>query len=78
MKNAIIVHGMPSKEEYYSSDFPACSNNHWIPWLQKQFIMNDVKADTPEMPHAYLPEYEVWKKEFERFDVTQEIGRAHV
>lgn len=70
MKNAIIVHGMPDKEEYYSPEFPACSNYHWLPWLQKQLILKDIKADTPEMPHAYLPEYEVWKKEFERFDIT--------
>ena len=63
---------MPDKEEYYSPDFPACSNYHWLPWLQKQLIMKDIKADTPEMPHAYLPVYEVWKKEFERFDITSE------
>jgi predicted alpha/beta hydrolase family esterase len=72
MKNAIIVHGMPDKEEYYSPEFPACSNYHWLPWLQKQLIMTDIKADTPEMPHTYAPVYEIWKREFERFDVTPE------
>ncbi len=72
MKSAIIIHGMPDKEEYYSAEFPACSNYHWLPWLQKQLIMKDIKTDTPEMPHAYLPVYEVWKKEFERFDITPE------
>jgi predicted alpha/beta hydrolase family esterase len=72
MKNAIIVHGMPDKEEYYSAEFPSMSNSHWVPWLQKRLIMKDIKADTPEMPHAYLPEYEVWKREFERFDITPE------
>ncbi len=72
MKNAIIVHGMPDKEEYYSSDFPSASNSHWLPWLQKQLMMKGIKADTPEMSHAYAPVYEVWKREFERFDVTPE------
>lgn len=72
MKNAIIVHGMPDKEEYYSPEFPSASNFHWIPWLQKQLMIQDIKADTPEMPHAYAPVYEVWKREFERFDVTPE------
>lgn len=70
MKNAIIVHGMPDKEEYYSDEFPSASNSHWLPWLQKQLLMQDIFAVTPEMPHAYLPEYEVWKTEFERFDIT--------
>ena len=34
--------------------------------------MRDIKADTPEMPHAYSPQYDVWKREFERFDITSE------
>lgn len=70
MKNAIILHGRPGKEEYYSDDYPSASNSHWLPWLQKQFLMHDVKADTPEVPHAYNPVYELWKTEFERCDVT--------
>ena len=72
MKNAIIVHGKPGKEEYYSDECPSSSNFAWIPWLQKQLIIKDIKADTPEMPHAYEPQYELWKTEFERFDVTPE------
>lgn len=71
MKNAIIVHGMPDKEEYYSSDFPSASNSHWVPWLQKQLMIHNIKTDTPEMPHAYKPEYDIWKGEFERFEITE-------
>src|ERR1035437_6432046 len=72
MKNAIIVHGRPSKEVYYSSDYPSSSNFAWIPWLQKQLIINDIKADTPEMPYAYEPDYKLWKTEFERFGINPE------
>jgi predicted alpha/beta hydrolase family esterase len=72
MKNAIIVHGKPSKENYYSVEHPSSSNFAWIPWLQKQLIVQDIKTDTPEMPHAYLPDYALWKREFERFDITPE------
>lgn len=72
MKNAIIVHGRPGREEYYSDKFPSSSNFCWIPWLQKQLIIHDIKADTPEMPFAFDPNYELWKKEFERFDITPE------
>lgn len=72
MKNAIVIHGMPGKDEYYSDQYPSPSNFQWLPWLQKQLIIHDIKADTPEMPHAYNPQYDIWKKEFERFDITPE------
>jgi hypothetical protein len=36
MKTAIIIHGMPSTEEYYDVNRPASSNCHWLPWIQKQ------------------------------------------
>ncbi len=72
MKNAIIIHGRPTKEEYYALEYPSCSNAHWLPWLQNQLLANDIKADTPEMPHAYHPSWDVWCAEFERFDVTSE------
>tara|TARA_B100000745_G_scaffold299776_1_gene251455 strand:+ start:1306 stop:1878 length:573 start_codon:yes stop_codon:yes gene_type:complete len=72
MKNAIIVHGKPGKEEYYSDKYPSSSNFAWIPWLQKQLIIKDIKADAPEIPHAYEPQYELWCTEFERFDITPE------
>ena len=72
MKNAIIVHGKPSKEQYYDPHFPSSSNYHWIPWLQKQLIVNDIATQTPEIPHAFAPHYDTWKKEFERFEITPE------
>jgi uncharacterized protein len=72
MKNAIIVHGMPSKEEYYSPQYPSPSNFGWIPWLQKQLLIQNIETTTPEMPYAFEPKYEIWKKEFERYDITPE------
>lgn len=72
MKNAIIIHGKPSKEVHYSDNFPSSSNFAWIPWLQKQLIIKDLKTDTPEMPYAYEPRYEVWCKELERYDIGSE------
>lgn len=72
MKNAIILHGLPDKEEYYDLDFPAQSNAHWLGWLQKQLQAKDIFTQTPEMPMSFAPDYEVWKKEFERYDITPE------
>ncbi len=63
---------MPDREEYYSPSGQTMSNSHFIPWLQKELQVRDVKADAPEMPHAYQPDYATWVREFERFDVTPE------
>ena len=72
MKNAIIVHGKPGKKEYYSSEFPAQSNMHWIPWLQKQLLIKDIEAHTPEMFKSFAPDYKRWQQEFERYDCGPE------
>ncbi|MFY9228525.1 MAG: alpha/beta hydrolase [Candidatus Microsaccharimonas sp.] len=70
MRNTIILHGLPSRKEYYSEEYPSASNSHWLPWLQKHLLINDIKADTPEIPNVYEPKYEVFVKEIERFDIT--------
>ncbi|HWT55923.1 MAG TPA: alpha/beta hydrolase [Candidatus Microsaccharimonas sp.] len=70
MKNAIILHGQPSREEYYDPTMPSMSNAHWIPWLQGQLLKNDIMAATPEVPHAFKPDWDTWVKEVERFDIT--------
>ena len=72
MKNAILVPGRPDKEEYYDPQYPSNSNNHWFPWLSKQLQINDVFAVAVEPPRPWQPRYDVWKKEFERFDITPE------
>jgi len=72
MKNAIILHGGPSKEEYYDPQAPSMSNAHWLPWLQGQLLKHEIAAATPEVPHAFDRDWEVWKKEFERYDLGPE------
>jgi predicted alpha/beta hydrolase family esterase len=70
MKNAIILHGKPERDEYYDPKFPSASNSHWLPWLQKQLTVNNIKADTPEVPMAFDPQWDLWVKEVERFEIT--------
>ncbi len=65
---------MPSRDEYYNSELPSASNSHWIPWLQKQLLINEIDASSPDIPHAFKPEYSVWTKEFERFDINRETS----
>lgn len=72
MRNAILVHGWVSKSEYYNEKYPTASNSHWFPWLTKQLMIRDIYTVAPEMPNGYYPEYNVWKREFERFDITPE------
>lgn len=67
MKKAIIIHGLPTKEEYYTEESDSESNNHWIPWLQKKLILNDVLAQTPEMPTPYDPTYTQWRDTLMQF-----------
>ena len=72
MKNAIILHGGPSKEEYYNPDTPSMSNAHWIPWLQAQLLKHDISTATPEVPWSFDRNWPVWQKEVERFDIGKE------
>lgn len=72
MKNAIILHGGPSKEEYYDPKMPSMSNAHWIPWLQGQLLKNEIAAATPEVPHAFDRDWVVWNHEVERYEIGPE------
>lgn len=71
MKTAIILHGAPGKEEYYDPTCPSASNHHWLPWLQKQLLVHNIAAYTPEVPNCWNPEYGVWLREFERYDISE-------
>ena len=72
MKNAIILHGGPSKEEYYDSKMPSVSNAHWFPWLQGQLLKADIPTATPEVPYSFDRNWKVWNTEVERVDITPE------
>lgn len=72
MKNAIILHGRPSKEEYYDPKAPSLSNANWQPWLQGQLLKHDIPAATPEVPMCYKLDWDVWCKEVERFEIGPE------
>lgn len=72
MKNAIILHGGPSKEEYYDPEMPSMSNAHWIPWLQGQLLKYEISTATPEVPHSFDRNWKVWSCEVERFEIGPE------
>lgn len=70
MKNAILIHGRPDREEFYNPKKPTESNDHWFPWLSKQLMLKDIHTVSIEMPKPYQPRYNTWKKELERFEIT--------
>lgn len=80
MNHAVILHGMPSKEEYYDSAQDSPSNAHWLPWLQRELCIRDILTQTPEMPVPFNPSYTYWKQEFERQEINNStilIGHSY-
>jgi len=71
MKNCIIIPGKPSREEYYSPEFPSPSNHHWFPWIQKQLVMKGIITQVLEMPTPYAPVYEEWKKQLDIYPLDK-------
>lgn len=72
MKQTIIIHGMPDKEEYYSYDKPSSSNKHWFPWLQKELAVRDEISQALEMPKPYFPIYKDYCEVFEQMKISKE------
>lgn len=72
MKKAILIHGTCSKSEFYDTEFPTLSNSHWLPWLSKELMVRDIHVVAIEMPGAFYPVYDVWKKELERFSLDED------
>jgi len=62
---------MSEEEQFFDPNSESSSNSHWVPRLQKQLLINSIFTQTPEMPIPYLSNYELWKKEFERFDINE-------
>ena len=71
VSNVIFIHGTSSKEEYYDEKYPSARNSHFLPWISKQLIIRDIRCDVLEIPYSFAPDYNLWKKELERFDFDE-------
>lgn len=71
MRNAVIIHGKPSEDEFYRQEVQSPSNSHWLPWLQHKLVLQNILAQTPEMPLPFDPTYEEWQKTFEQFNLDE-------
>lgn len=72
MKTAILVPGRPDEWEYYDPKYPSNSNSHWFPWLTKQLMMHNIHTVAIEPPKPHQPRYDIWQREFERFDIDED------
>lgn len=70
-KKCIIIHGCPSDVEKAMNPETRTYDKHWIPWTKKQLIANGIETETPLMPSPWYPDYEKFKKEFEKYYVDE-------
>ncbi|HUD19601.1 MAG TPA: alpha/beta hydrolase [Patescibacteria group bacterium] len=64
--NIIILHGCPATS---TNIIP--KNQRWMNWLAEQLREKGYNATAPDMPTPWAPKYEVWKKEFEKYQITK-------
>lgn len=69
--NCIIIHGCPSDKEKAMDPQTRTYDKHWIPWIKEKLIAEGIKAETPLMPEPWAPDYEKFKKEFEKYEVSE-------
>lgn len=67
--NCIIVHGCPSDSSEGKTKEYA---KHWMPWIRKKLTSLGIKTNIPLMPKPWRPDYETFKKEFEKYPVTKD------
>jgi serine hydrolase len=69
--NCIIIHGCPSDKERDLDPEKRTYDKHWIPWIKKELIANGIETQTPIMPEPWNPDYEKFKKEFEKYEINE-------
>lgn len=69
--NCIIIHGCPSNAEKAMNPKTRTYDKHWIPWTKQQLISKGIKVEIPLMPEPWYPNYNKFKKEFEKYKVDE-------
>ena len=68
--NCIIIHGCPSNVD--KDPKTRTYDKHQIPWIKKELSSFDIKVETPLMPEPWKPDYNKFKKEFEKYEVMDD------
>ena len=69
--NCIILHGCSSNAERSINLGERNYDKHWIPWLRQELVSKGIKAEVPLMPEPWRPNYQGFKKEFEKYEVNE-------
>ena len=72
MKNVIIIHGCPTDVEKAMNPETRTYDKHWIPWTKNKLSLRGIKVDAPLMPNPWEPNYEAFKKEFEKQKISED------
>lgn len=72
MKQIILIHGLPDKEEVLGDVWPSPSNAHWFPWVQKQLTRQDILCQALEMPQSYNPTYIEHERVLNQMEISKE------
>ncbi len=72
MKQVILIHGLPDKEEVVGDVYPSPSNSHWFPWIQKQLTRQDILCQSLEMPKSYNPTYAEHERVLNQMEISNE------
>jgi len=70
-KNCIIIHGCPPDIKERMDPETRTYDKHWIPWVKKYLIANNIETKTPLMPEPQHPDYEKFKNEFEKNNIDE-------
>lgn len=70
-KTVYIIHGCPSNVEKAMNPETRTYDKHWMPWLKKELAARDIKAEIPLMPNPWEPDYLAFKKEFDKYEVSE-------
>jgi uncharacterized protein len=69
--NCIIIHGCSSVPGDPIDLSGKPNHNIWISWAREELIARGIPTTTPIMPEPWAPDYEKYKKEFEKQDINE-------
>lgn len=74
MRNAVILHGKPSRERYFDDNVPKPHKANWFPWIAQKLEDTGVPTSVPPLPEPYFPVYEAWEEVLSRQDINEQTG----
>jgi len=70
--NCIVIHGCPPNKEERINFKTRTYDKHWIQWLKKELSLKGIKLEIPIMLHPWKPDYDAFRKEFEKYSVSKD------